>query len=278
MKVITQSISSSDIFDKQVFPETVYKYRNWEGEHHRSLLEGKFYFSSPLQFNDPFDCNIPIAYEMLRDNTELQQTYFSQLLERHKPDWTKEQKDIEIKRLMKEGRFNDEEWIEWGIKRNRDNYAQNGVFCLSQNKTSILSWSHYSNSHRGFCIGFDAKKLFKYMLDNYRIAGGFVTYCEIYPQLSPISSFDEQLMTQLLHKSDHWKYEQEVRMFQLFSANKIFETPLSIITEVILGCNISDKDRTEIIDYVRTNLGHIKLYESQMVRGKFEVSFKEITL
>ena len=115
------------------------------------------------------------------------------------------------------------------------------------------------------------------MLDNYGIAGGFVSYCEAYPQLSPISSFDEQLMVQLLHKSNHWKYEEEIRLFQLFSAYKIFEVPTSIITEVTLGCNISEKDRTEIIDYVKANLSHIKIYEAEMVRGKFEISFKEIT-
>ena len=44
-----------------------------------------------------------------------------------------------------------------------------GIFCLSANCSSILSWSHYSDSHRGFCIGFDTSVLFDFSIDMKKI-------------------------------------------------------------------------------------------------------------
>lgn len=35
-----------------------------------------------------------------------------------------------------------------------------GVLCLTEKKDNLLMWSHYANSHKGFCIKFDASHEF----------------------------------------------------------------------------------------------------------------------
>ena len=40
--------------------QILYKYRCWDDENHRRILEeGEIFFVSPKEFNDPFDCRIP---------------------------------------------------------------------------------------------------------------------------------------------------------------------------------------------------------------------------
>jgi len=42
-------------------------------------------------------------------------------------------------------------------KSSLDKYG--GIIALSSRWDSILMWSHYANNHKGYCIGFDSKKL-----------------------------------------------------------------------------------------------------------------------
>lgn len=274
--IITHVTPTAEFFETQEFPATVYKFRDWGIAFHKSLLAGDIYLSSPEQFNDPFDCNIPVAYYLLRDNPELQHQYFAEFLERSRPQLDARQKETEVNRLISEGKFNDDNWIEQGITQNKKHFSELGVFCLSGSKHELLLWSHYANSHRGFCVGFNAKELFKEMLITHRIGGGDVSYRDEYPVLSPITDFAEQFRTQLTFKSSDWKYEKEIRLFKLFAARKSFRIPTSIITEINLGCNISDEHKNEIIQYVFNNLPHVKIFQGRMVRGKFAVEFVEV--
>lgn len=272
-KFVEHTTPTDEFFDTQDFPGQVYKFRDWSVEYHRAILEGKFYFSTPSQFNDPFDCKIPVAYELLQGNPALQQEYFTDAVRRLKLELNEQQKRNEVQRLIQEGRFNDAAWLRQAKDMRLTLFEQFGVYCFSQHKTDILLWSHYTNSHKGICIGFDAKALFKTMLKEHNIGGGYVTYVEDYPKISPMASAAEQFMTSLSFKSHGWRYEQEIRLFKLFSGGKIFEVPTALITEITLGCKISDQHRQEIIEYRNAKLPHVKLYQANMAHGKFELDF-----
>ena len=44
-------------------PPILYKHRDWSDQHQKRLLtDGEIYFASADQFNDPFDCSIPVRY------------------------------------------------------------------------------------------------------------------------------------------------------------------------------------------------------------------------
>src|SRR5882757_8788831 len=55
-------------------PKIVYKYRNWVDEYHRDvLLKNQLFLASPKDFNDPFDCRIPINYHLLNTPEKIKQ-------------------------------------------------------------------------------------------------------------------------------------------------------------------------------------------------------------
>ena len=41
-----------------VFPNNVYKFRDFSDFTDKIILNSEFYFASPKRFNDPFDCNL----------------------------------------------------------------------------------------------------------------------------------------------------------------------------------------------------------------------------
>ena len=49
------------MFDNTQKPKIVYKYYSWDQRFDSKRLNGYVYYSSPLNFNDKLDCNLPVA-------------------------------------------------------------------------------------------------------------------------------------------------------------------------------------------------------------------------
>lgn len=47
-----------------MYPDIIYKYRYWDDDFHKRLLtDNKIFFASPILFNDPFDCTVPVRFD-----------------------------------------------------------------------------------------------------------------------------------------------------------------------------------------------------------------------
>ncbi|MDM8567018.1 DUF2971 domain-containing protein [Candidatus Halobeggiatoa sp. HSG11] len=156
-----------------------------------------------------------------------------------------------------------------------------GVLSLSKTKTNLLMWSHYTNSYKGFIIGFNSEHEF---LKSYES----VQYkkCRTVPQ-----SLDENDIKRLLfEKPIDWEYEEEVRILKLlknsdkrcgkdqFGQEKhLYEFPKDLIQEVIISHNMDSVSKKEVIQYCSEMNNEIKLYETSLSITKYEIEFKEIT-
>ena len=80
-----------------------------------------------------------------------------------------------------------------------------GVLCFSRNWWNPVLWAHYSDKHKGICLGFDVP-------DN---CVREVTYIsEPLPPPQRREDLTETLVLQAVStKFEHWRYEDEVRLF-----------------------------------------------------------------
>src|ERR1035437_2687516 len=77
-------------------PKTVYKYRDWENKNHKKVLtEQSIWISDSFDFNDPFDCNIPVSYELLNTDEVLAEKFIRDLVNNNE-QIPKEKKEDEI--------------------------------------------------------------------------------------------------------------------------------------------------------------------------------------
>jgi len=113
-----------------------------------------------------------------------------------------------------------------------------GLLCFSRNWANPVQWTHYSDGHRGICLGFDVPdellKNVRYQkrrpaLDMHAIESGGA---------NGIKEFEKLLTV----KYDHWRYEQEVRNFiplreARLDSNAYFIpfSPILMLREVIVG-------------------------------------------
>ena len=234
-------------------------------------------FPSPDKFNDPFDCTIPIHYD--RGSKEEITRYWEEHLKISRPDLNRNERRKAAIDAYKEIRKGGERTVKMqeGII-----LATIGVFSLSGNYRSILLWSHYANSHKGFCIGFNVRQLKRFCLKRDHELGEAISleeveYREKYPFINAYtSSKDERLKSQLLTKSPEWNYERECRLIWFKGANKRLKINDGIIRRVILGCRTSQLDKDEIISILKTRKDRIYLYQAKKKQDSFGLDFELI--
>ncbi len=251
-------------FEEINFPETVYKYRSWKEPFHRELLtERKVWFAKPSSFKDPYDCKIPIRYDLLTTR-EIFEVYYSDSKELH-PEWTRRQHREFAMRWSKKSMLRDKGAIERhraeSFKRMDDRL---GILSLTANPTNKIMWNNYSVINTGFCLGFDPKILFKYLS-----GGSIVTYYEKLPDIlpRPFHSIDTQMHLQVYSKQKIWDYEEEYRVYKICIISEMSNwrsqvLPIETFKEIIFGANMGKEEKDEIKSLVKDDFSKIKLLQA----------------
>jgi len=248
--------------DNLTEPQFLYKYYSFNKYTEKIFTHNEIYFPTPNEFNDPFDSKIKLSYEGTKKKWK---EYLLQALERRIPDLTKEQRLAEVDRIIEEGRY----------KQIPDNISYSfldkiGVFCMSEKKDHILMWSHYSASHTGFCLEFNATNEFfgRYQKIIYKLN---------YPKVNYFKSTQwEKTKTSLLTKAFFWKYEQEWRIIEHRKGPRVYIFPKELLTGVIFGCSILQENRTKILKWCSDRKHRPNLYQARVKKREFGLDILEI--
>jgi len=255
-------------------PQPLYKYRVWDEPckeiqfQRRILTENEIYLASPDQFNDPFDTALPYQYkeeDLTPDNI------FKKLMEVGRKKWPNiSEVDLHEKcfKQQNSGHFeNGNYWKSEYEKFKNDNNKSFGILSLTSKRDNLLMWSHYANSHQGFCVGFDQPAL----LDLIGGTIGTMIYQNEFPKVGLFDDKVGQLVRILLTKSIEWKYEDECRIIKLHAARKIYKFPESALLEVILGYKMDSSLKQTIIELTKAKFPRAKVFECVMSISKFQL-------
>lgn len=257
-----------------ILPQVLYKYRNWADDYHQRIItHQEIYLAHPSSFNDPFDGNIPIRWDLLtyedclKKNLEL-----VQMLHKDKP--LKLQRQV-AKQITDSKQF----WHPDTIKKESPEDIEKwdkiiGLLSLSEKKDDILMWSHYSNFHKGFVVGLHTDSL----MNNYDFDFiGKVHYQEDYPLVSGHDDTDERFKKKFFTKSNAWSYENEWRFSKNHIKNRIIKLRKESFAEIVIGCQIGQNEKSVIMMDIRRNFGYnIKILEAKKSDENFKLEFIEI--
>ncbi len=259
---------------KEPIPKTLYKYRDWSNEFHKRLITNQeLYFAKPSEFNDPFDGNIPIRWDLMtyedcfKQNLNLLNTIHGDkdqnLVKAYAKKITDEKELWHPDSLSKESPEQQKKW---------DSII--GLCSLSAVKDNILMWSHYGANHTGIAIGFDSKSLSQNYDFDYIEP---INYQYNYPEILGTEGSTSQFHKKFFYKSDSWKYEKEWRISKNHIENRIIKINVSTISEVILGCCINANNEKNIIRSVEKNLQHdTPIYKAFKIDNAFGLNFERI--
>lgn len=184
----------------------------------RFIEGGTISATKPTNFNDPSEFKVSI--QISGNKLQLREFYNSY-------------ENVE---------FTYEEWLQVapevlnGMQRDlRDaTMAEFGVICLSTVPDSILMWSHYSVSHKGFCIGFD-DEFIKTVQDFHDFDS--IEYMNSAPVFNCALEHISVLFKKIFfYKDSCWHYENERRIITKSHGVKEFDK--KFIREICLGHNV----------------------------------------
>jgi len=233
----------------------IYKYFSFD-----PFIKYELYFSSPSQFNDPFESK-PVITGL--STLKERQAYVDSYLDREYSHLTyKKRKDLRKSLLI---RLFDLETVKNDVHDRINNY---GVFCSSEKWSQCLMWSHYTKSHKGFCLGFEFDKEF----DSDMGEAHKINYSKTYPELSPeifINNSRERnlllLEATLATKSNEWQYESEIRYIKMASEGGYgtYKFDRNKLKEVTIGANAKLSDKKELTDIISQHTPWIDVYQAR---------------
>lgn len=249
-------------------PRILYKYRCW-GEgfpyHQKLILENELFFSAPAKFNDPFDVSIPFRFDLLC--VDEKERYCLDLANQFYPNLSLTKRKLKALEIGESSLFNDGSSLR-ALEEIRNNV---GIVSLSKNRSNILMWSHYANSHKGICIGFNAKKL----LNEVQCRLDEVSYSEDYPILKYILPQHEEVTKLLVTKSSFWQYEEEYRLIKANFPNKEIKLSYEVFEEVILGCQMPNDEKKALKNLISKKYKYVKILEAVQDKYQFKLTFTE---
>lgn len=248
------------------------------------LVNQKIRFTQPPCFNDPFECS-PFIKGMGLTSDE-----FSRVGEKElRTQGVSEEEIIEIINEM----HTDENINKIFPRVNRfmlDLFSKAiGILSLSERNDSILMWSHYTQNHEGFVIGFDTNSDF--FITNPK--GATYTIGELNKVIYSYSRPTNYLIKMELHelyftKSQEWAYEKEWRFFKsIDSADEVVENgeyPVYLysfsadtINSIIIGIRAKDDFVAQIKSLLcEDRYKHVCLYKAEIDERSFKINIVRV--
>ena len=247
----------------------LFKYRDDSERTLELLRTGEAFFPFPFEINDPFDCKFPLSFEC----TEYEMFQWISRLQ------ISDRLKTTLFQSYKAGHFDNEEILQWYRK---DQGRLSIIYCLSEVKDNQLMWSHYSNGHKGICIGFEThvyanslcirfdepllRKMGSLYFDGY-IPTFKVQYLRKRPPpYNVFTGSSEDIKPHITSKAEIWLYEKERRLtasFLQLGAQKLRLHRFSI-KDIYLGASITQPFEGKVLDVLRKEYwskGHdVKVY------------------
>lgn len=230
-------------------PIILYKYRDFHNEYNKRLLFNfEIFLPSTTMFNDPYEGSIPFVYNPEQLTEENLYRKMREVAKYSHPNWTDQQIEEYCFEAKQKDLLNDPKHMEEMRKENIQKIDYKfGIFSLTPIYLNYLMWSHYGNSHRGFCIGFDSQALY----DTIGGTMGPVVYQQKIPKMDLFGDTLEFYVKQLSTKSIIWEYEEEYRIVKDGGSKSTVKFDKNIIKHIVLGCKMKHEEKLEIIDFVR---------------------------
>ena len=244
-------------------PKILYKYLPYNQGSEAVLNDCTIKFTRPKCFNDPFDCKAADISGWEQKNWA---EFFKNRLENQYPDNTGFEIENCVTKLA-DSAINEK--LSWdNISDFVDDF---GVSCFSKMNNDILMWSHYADSHKGFCVGFHTDN------NDYFSEVKQVNYEKNYPKLLSSAPSNKIAETIMLTKSCHWKYEKEwrkIKMLKLPNGDQLRDIqhyPENILASVIFGAKMLPESRKNLLNIITKKGIKLDLFEAKPCEHRFSL-------
>lgn len=269
-------------------PNLFYRYQphrpslEWDKE---ILLESKLWFSTPDQFNDPFEVRPHIHWD---GGPIPNRTRIEQLAEKFFPDASPEERAQRIEEgLANLKRPNVEEEFGRAVKEMVNGYRKTSMCCFAASNANICMWSYYASGHSGYCLGFSFSTPWTYIDAQHGetfLTPDAVNYQDEYPSLNLSADQKEpgalqrMVQTILLTKSREWSAEEEWRCVRPWTPAGHQSFPAEALRSITIGANMPASRQAEILSILGQRNLPIEVFKAIPEERRFGLRLDRVTL
>lgn len=273
-------MTSEEIYkiEQDIFKYGLLQFRKYDEFLISNLINSKITFGSPQNFNDPFDCNLPITFDnSLSDYIDFIRYYPESINKSN--EWI-----IETgKRLYKNRKKFKTDFAKMLFDNRR--FSCFNLAKKEHHLSNSLFWANYANKHQGICMKFSGE-LLKYYYENHQPIIKLVPV-EYKNQDIPEFNFIKNRVNGEIEgsaqyffgtKSAEWSYEDEIRFIYDSNGEEIgpfvnFEFDPKSLVEVYIGCKIKEKEQKVILHCLSSKkYDHINIYKLEMDDKQFKLN------
>ncbi|MEO6739620.1 MAG: DUF2971 domain-containing protein [Chthoniobacteraceae bacterium] len=269
-------------------------------------------WSSPLRFNDPFDCYFSVEpkFNLRTAAKEYSRRFFDLVYATNPPPFDSANSfsmDMSafralariVPREILEAKIGNLAALAEGLWKEpvsaardlwRVHMARHRIFCVCAELRNLLLWAHYADSHKGVAFELDGTAEEGIPLScaepvvYSRTPPGMHTrreWIDASLGLIPLADGMDVWKRQVLTKGRAWSYEKEWRIVghQREGEDAGFEdSPFDpkIVTKIFLGCRMNSGNRAAILRLASKAFEHVEIYEAKQSPTSFKLSFQRL--
>ncbi len=250
--------------------KTLFRFSKFDVNHIEYLNDlfvcGKLYHSVPIHLNDPFECKPHFNYP--KNPSKIRKHLIKVAI---KNGHAKKSAESFVSKSMNKPELF-QKTIYDAIQKTFGNIR---MCSFTTNKENLLFWSHYTDSHKGYCVEYDATIMpisyaFKVQYEN--------DYPEaIYPSPANALGFKPALI-----KSKAWEYEEEYRIIFIPEAERQPENDgLSLILNgneiknIYFGANMTDDNKRILAELINKGPFSPDVWDVSLSKSSFELEFNK---
>jgi hypothetical protein len=229
--------------------------------------------SRPDAFNDPWDCRI--HFNVPSDQRERQRLrrWLADWHRKRLPDKSRAERRRHTSEFMKPAKL-EANLLEMEELMYKGLCQLHRIYCLSEVCDSPLMWAHYTGSHTGICLEFDALAA----PFTRQTGAAKVIYRKTYPSVDITGAGYALLIT----KSDVWAYEREWRIVAeergvaqalgtIKTDNSFLTLPPGVLKSIIIGCLASEESRRLVASLVRTHAPDVLVRQATLAPDRYDL-------
>jgi hypothetical protein len=237
------------------------------------LSSTSLYFSSPVEYNDPYDSRVADISQM-EDEGALRK-----FVERYSAEHLYDQSTIGMDLMTSIGKSGEPlcKGAELALQHEREIVLQQlRICCFSELKNDMVLWSHYGDQHRGMCLEFDS---------NTQPFDGAerVSYVNAIPKFDFLNGYLSNDYSALVgmhrRKYSGWSYEKEWRIVEYAEPKQV-----SYYYTALIGVYLGVRMPHEWKNHIRWILSEFppgerpRLFELSLDSNTFQLIGAEVTL
>lgn len=256
----------------------LYRYSSYSSkfrDRHACLLkDGWLYHSKPEVFNDPFDCQYHLRWPNTNFDSEELRGYLDDVELLSGLNLGNVDEEVRLKAMSNLKNESLKKKVELALKAE---YSKVRVCCFTSSHINQLFWSHYADSHKGYCVKFAVTSNPKSVISSARR----INYTDDYPTLTfPLFTKLAKLISPFFVKSTNWAYEGEYRSIfnsewklQLENNGEALKLSNDEITDIYFGAKMSPEDKADIIELCEQGPFAPKFWDTKVHAKRFELVF-----